>query len=132
MQDVDKYGVLAFEETEDSSVVKVTRFVEKPPVSQAPSNLINAGYFVLTPEVLKNLEDSKSSVGDGEIRIADALISMVGSGKPLYAYRPPKPGYDCGSILGFLKATVDFGLLRNDLGEEFKDFLKTKCGDKDA
>jgi UTP--glucose-1-phosphate uridylyltransferase len=127
MEEVDKYGVLDFDETEDTSIVKVTRFVEKPSVSQAPSNLINAGYFVLTPEVLKNLEDSKSSVGDGEIRIADALISMVESGKPLYAYRPPKPGYDCGNILGFLKATVDFGLLRKDLEQDFRKFLKTKC-----
>ncbi len=130
MEDVDKYGVLEFSETDNPEVVSVTRFVEKPPVSQAPSNLINAGYFVLTPEVLKNLEESKSTVGDGEIRIADALVSMVGSGKPLYAYRPPKPGYDCGNILGFLKATVDFGLLRKDLEDDFRVFLQTKCKEK--
>lgn len=123
---VSGYGVIDFEEAEDASMVKIKKFVEKPKVEEAPSNLISAGYFVLTPELIATLEDSLSTTADGEIRIADALTKMCNEGKDLYAFRPDKPGYDCGSILGFLKATVDFGLRREDLGKEFKEFLASK------
>jgi UTP--glucose-1-phosphate uridylyltransferase len=123
--EVVKYGVL--EVDSDDEIMQVTGFVEKPKTPDlAPSNYINAGYFILTPKVLDILETSKSTTEDGEIRIADALVRWTESGKYLYAVKPEQPGYDCGSILGFLKAQVDFGLRRDDLRDDFLEFLKTK------
>lgn len=122
--EVSKYGVMAYEPTENDEVVKVTSFVEKPKEGTAPSNLINAGYFIITPEVLSILEQTESTNADGEIRVADAFVKLAEDNRPLYALKPKQQGFDCGSILGFLKATVVFGLKREDLGQDFKDFLK--------
>jgi UTP--glucose-1-phosphate uridylyltransferase len=123
---VSKYGVIDFEPTENEDIVKVNAFVEKPEVEKAPSNLINAGYFIITPEVIKYLENSQSTAGDGEIRVADALVAMTQDNKPIYALKPQKPGYDCGDKIGFLKATVDIALQRKDIKDDFYDFLKQR------
>ena len=124
-----KYGVLAFNPTKENHVVEVTGFVEKPKPEDAPSNLISAGYFVITPEVINLLENSTSTTADGELRLADAFVKLTEQKGKLYAYKPELPGYDCGSILGFLKATVDFGLQKDDgLGDEFLAFLKKRVG----
>ena len=122
--EVSNYGVMAYQPTENEEVVEVTGFVEKPKLGEAPSNLINAGYFVITPEVLKILEQTESTVGDGEIRVADAFVKLTKDKKKIYALKPKQRGFDCGSILGFLKATVVFGLEREELGQDFKNFLK--------
>lgn len=119
------YGVMGYTDTTETEVVKINSFVEKPK-DNPPSNLISAGYFVLTPDIIHSMKDITSTTPDGEIRIADNLIKYVENGGDLYAFRPELPGYDCGSILGFLKATVDFGMARNDLKDEFVDFLKSK------
>ena len=124
---ISNYGVISFNETENSEVVKVTGFVEKPESKdKAPSNLVSAGYFVVTPEVIKILEKSESTSKDGELRLADAFTNMTQNKKDIYAVRPKKPGYDCGSIIGFLKATVDFGLNRDELKAELLEFLKER------
>jgi UTP--glucose-1-phosphate uridylyltransferase len=125
--EISNYGVIDFEETEDKYKVKVKSFVEKPKnLTLAPSSLVSAGYFVITPEVIKILEQAESTAHDGELRLADAFVKMTLENKTIYASRPKKQGYDCGSILGFLKATVDFGLEKEDLGKDFLNFLKTK------
>lgn len=123
---VSDYGVIDYQKTENENIVDINKFVEKPKVDEAPSNLISIGYAVLTPEIWGYLEKAHSSTDDAEVRVADAYISMLEDKKSIMAIVPEKPGYDCGSILGFLKATVDFGLERNDLGSDFMDFLKTK------
>ncbi len=123
---VSDYGVIAFEKTELDNVVSIQKFVEKPKVNEAPSNLISIGYAILNPDIWNYLERAQSSTQDAEIRVADAYISMLEDGKSIMAVTPEKEGYDCGSILGFLKATVDFGLERDDLGSDFLDFLKLK------
>lgn len=124
---ISKYGVIDFETTEDKYKVKVKGFVEKPKNPKlAPSNLVSAGYFVITPEVVKILEEAESTTIDGELRLADAFVKMAQEKKTVYASIPKKPGYDCGSIIGFLKATVDFGLDRSNLQKEFLEFLKSK------
>jgi len=129
-KDTKKYGVMAYNSTSTSDVVEVTGFVEKPKPEEAPSNLISAGYFVITPEVINLLENSTSTTADGELRLADAFVKLTEKKGKLYAYKPELPGYDCGSILGFLKATVDFGLQKNDgLGEEFLAFLQKRVGE---
>jgi UTP--glucose-1-phosphate uridylyltransferase len=121
--EVGKYGVIDFNSTSEEGVVEVKGFVEKPEIGKAPSNLISAGYFVVTPELLGILEKSKPTTKDGELRLADAFVQFTLDKKPLYAYKPKLPGYDCGNILGFLKATVDFGLQKEELSNEFLEFL---------
>jgi UTP--glucose-1-phosphate uridylyltransferase len=119
------YGVMDFDRIDDSGAVKVKGFVEKPKTN-APSNLISAGYFVITPEIIKLLQTTQSKHADGEIRIADALVDYLESNGELYAFQPEIGGYDCGTFLGFLKATVDFGLDKAELNGEFLSFLKSK------
>jgi UTP--glucose-1-phosphate uridylyltransferase len=126
MSEVNQYGVMAFSQTEFGDLVRVESFVEKPKIEEAPSNLINAGYSIITPEVLQQLADSESTVGDGEIRLADAFVSLTKNKKNVYALVPQNHGYDCGSKIGFLKATVDYALERDDLKEEFYKFLQDK------
>lgn len=126
MSQVSDYGVMAFSQTKYSDLVKVEEFVEKPKIEDAPSNLINAGYSIITPEVIEELVKSESTAGDGEIRLADAFVTLTQNKKDIYALVPERSGYDCGSKIGFLKATVDYALEREDLREEFEAFLKSK------
>jgi UTP--glucose-1-phosphate uridylyltransferase len=119
------YGIMDFESEQQNGTVKVKGFVEKPKTN-APSNLISAGYFVVTPEIVKLLQTTESKHSDGEIRIADALVDYLATGGDLYAFKPEISGYDCGTFLGFLKATVDFGLDKPELKSEFLEFLKSK------
>jgi len=130
--EVSNYGVMDFDPVENSKeIVQVKGFVEKPKdPKMAPSNLINAGYFVITPEIIKLLEQTESTVGDGELRIADAFVKLTAKKKQVYALKPALRGYDCGNILGFLKATVDFGLARESLSDDFYKFLAQKIAQK--
>lgn len=125
-KNVKQYGVMAYNETEDPEIVKVTGFVEKPNPQEAPSNLISAGYFVITPNVMRLLETAKPTSTDGELRLADVFVEMTNSGNHIFAFKPSQSGFDCGNILGFLKATVEFGLERNDLKESFVEYLEKK------
>jgi UTP--glucose-1-phosphate uridylyltransferase len=128
---VSGYGVIAYSETENSEVVKVSQFVEKPKTEEAPSNLISTAYAVLSPEIWPYLENATDSVGDGEIRVADAWITMLQDNHEIYAVKPVNPGYDCGSVIGFLKATVDFGLENESVKQDFTDFLKSRVCKED-
>ncbi len=126
MSKVSDYGVLSFDTTDNPELVKVNKFVEKPKIDEAPSNLINTGYAILTPQTWQYLVSATDSVGDGEIRVADAWIKMLKDNHDIYAVKPDKTGYDCGSVIGFLKATVDFALEDPKLNAEFIEFLKEK------
>jgi UTP--glucose-1-phosphate uridylyltransferase len=126
---VDQYGVIDYSETHVDEIVKIDSFVEKPPINKAPSNLINAGYAVITPKLIKLLVSADSTHKDGEIRLADAFIQLLSEGDQLYALVPNKPGYDCGSKIGFVKATVDYALQRDDLREEFTSFLQQRSSE---
>jgi UTP--glucose-1-phosphate uridylyltransferase len=123
---VSGFGVVSYSNTNQDAVVKIDSFVEKPKREEAPSNLINTGYGIITPQVWKFLQNAESTAGDGEIRVADAYIAMLEAGKSIYGVVPQLPGYDCGSKIGFLKATVDMALEREDLRDEFWQFLAAK------
>ncbi len=122
-KELSKYGVVEYEKTDNEEIVKAKSFVEKPK-ENAPSNLISSGYFVVTPELIKLLSKSTPTTNDGELRLADAMVKWLEQGRDLYFYKPKLPGYDCGSVLGFLKATVAIGLQREELKQEFTEFLK--------
>ncbi|MDV7270601.1 UTP--glucose-1-phosphate uridylyltransferase GalU [Thioclava sp. A2] len=116
------YGILDIAE-DMGSMVKVKGMVEKPDADKAPSNLAVIGRYILTPEVMKNLNKIKQGAG-GEIQLTDAIAEEIVKGNPVYGFRFRGQRYDCGSKAGFLQATVAFGLQRPDLRDEFSAYLQ--------
>lgn len=115
------YGVLDIAE-DMGSIVKVKGMVEKPKPEVAPSNLAVIGRYILTPNVMANLNKKKEGAG-GEIQLTDAIAEEIDAGNPVYGFRFRGQRYDCGTKAGFLQATVAFGLARDDLKDEFSDYL---------
>lgn len=115
------YGVLDIAD-DRGSIVKVKGMVEKPKPQDAPSNLAVIGRYILTPKVLTNLNRMKQGAG-GEIQLTDAIAEEAKGKSGVYGMRFRGQRFDCGSKIGFLQATVAFGLSRPDLGEEFGTFL---------
>lgn len=115
------YGILDVQE-QNGAQVKVRNMVEKPRVEDAPSNLAVIGRYILTPQVMKNLDAGKPGAG-GEIQLTDAIATELTEGRDVFGYRFDGQRFDCGSKAGFLQATVSFGLAREDLSAEFGDFL---------
>ena len=118
---VSSYGVLDIKEDRES-VVAVKGMVEKPKADVAPSNLAVIGRYILTPKVLQSLNKMKSGAG-GEIQLTDAIAREISEGRDVFGYRFRGERFDCGSKAGFLQATVAFGLARDDLGDEFRQYL---------
>jgi UTP--glucose-1-phosphate uridylyltransferase len=114
------YGVLDIG-NDMGSVVEAKGMVEKPPAGTAPSNLAVIGRYILSPDVLTNLNKIKQGAG-GEIQLTDAIAEEIGRSK-VYGYRFRGQRYDCGSKAGFLQATVAFGMARPELHDEFSVFL---------
>lgn len=123
---ISAYGVVAVEPVEfngtNDRLYRVTDLVEKPPLGEAPSNLAIIGRYVLPPEVFDCLGRIQPGSG-GELQLTDGLRLLMEQG-PLYAYCFEGRRHDAGDKLGFLKATVEFALRRDDLGGEFRDYLK--------
>ncbi len=115
------YGILDIA-SESGQLVKVRGMVEKPRAGEAPSNLAVIGRYVLTPNVLNNLNRMKGGAG-GEIQLTDAIAEEIATSGNVYGFRFRGQRFDCGSKAGFLQATVAFGLARDDLGPEFWAFL---------
>jgi UTP--glucose-1-phosphate uridylyltransferase len=102
---------------------RIRDLVEKPKVGDAPSNLAIIGRYVLTPEIFGSLQAIDPGSG-GEIQLTDAMRHLLRS-RPIYAYRFEGTRYDAGDKLGFLKATVEYALRRDDLGGPFREYLKS-------
>jgi UTP--glucose-1-phosphate uridylyltransferase len=102
---------------------RIRDMVEKPKASEAPSNLAIIGRYVLTPEIFDCITQVEPGSG-GEIQLTDGLKHLLRS-RPIYAYRFEGTRYDAGDKLGFLKATVEFALQRDDLGGPFREYLKS-------
>ena len=115
------YGVLDIRE-DMGSLVSVKGMVEKPKADEAPSNLAVIGRYILSPEVLTNLEAKQKGAG-GEIQLTDAIAQEIVKSDNVYGYRFRGQRFDCGSKAGYLQATVAFGLARNELRDEFQQFL---------
>ncbi len=116
------YGVLDVKE-DMGAIVSVKGMVEKPPKDEAPSNLAVIGRYILSPKVLQNLNRIKSGAG-GEVQLTDAIAQELEEGRDVYGYRFRGQRFDCGSKAGFLQATVAFGLARDDLQDEFSEYLQ--------
>lgn len=119
-KDVNKYGIVNGIHIEDR-VYKVKGLVEKPPVEEAPSNVAILGRYIITPRIFKILEETKPGKG-GEIQLTDALLKLIDE-EAMYAYDFEGTRYDVGDKLGFLKATVEYALRREDLRDGFIEYL---------
>lgn len=115
------YGILDIKE-DNGAMVSVKGMVEKPEAGTEPSNLAVIGRYILTPHVLRNLNKIKQGAG-GEIQLTDAIAKEIEQGRDVYGYRFRGQRFDCGSKAGFLQATVAFGLAREELREEFMQYL---------
>ncbi|HCX29608.1 MAG TPA: UTP--glucose-1-phosphate uridylyltransferase [Blastocatellia bacterium] len=119
---ISRFGVIDADEVEDG-VYKIKDMVEKPPVSEAPSDLAIIGRYVLTPDIFDAIEQT-SPGAIGEIQITDAMRSLLKE-RPFYAVRFKGKRYDAGDKLGFLIATVEFALQHEELAPEFREYLKS-------
>jgi UTP--glucose-1-phosphate uridylyltransferase len=115
------YGVLDVKE-DMGSLVSVQGMVEKPPKGEAPSNLAVIGRYILSPNVLGNLNRLKSGSG-GEIQLTDAIADEIAQENSVYGFRFKGERFDCGSKAGFLRATVSFALARPELRGDLSNFL---------
>lgn len=116
------YGVLDVKD-DMGSIVSIKGMVEKPEPGTAPSNLAVIGRYILTPRVLQNLDRQESGAG-GEIQLTDAIAQEISNDREVYGFRFRGERFDCGSKAGFLQATVAFGLAREELRDEFSEYLK--------
>lgn len=124
------YGVLDIKE-DMGSVVSVKGMVEKPPEGSAPSNLAVIGRYILTPEIMNNLNKIKTGAG-GEVQLTDAIADEITQSDNVYGFRFRGQRFDCGSKAGFLQATVAFGMARDDLCDEFGAYLSDLMASRSA
>ena len=115
------YGVIRPERIEDG-VFRVLDLVEKPKPKEAPSNLAIIGRYILEPEIFAVLENTVPGKL-GELQLTDGLKNLLSS-QQIYGYKINGNRYDAGDKLGFLKATVEFGIRNPELGRAFRDYLK--------
>ena len=116
------YGVVAGNSVADR-LVKLSQIVEKPAPADAPSNLGVVGRYVFTPTIFRHIQSLKPGAG-GEYQLTDAIQSLLHQ-EAVYAYSYEGIRYDCGSKIGYLKATVELALRHPETSEEFKRFLMT-------
>ncbi|NPB08701.1 MAG: UTP--glucose-1-phosphate uridylyltransferase GalU [Aquificae bacterium] len=119
-EEVSKYGVARVKEIEEGVYI-VEDLVEKPSPGEAPSNLAIVGRYVFTPTIFEKLRTTKPGKG-GEIQLTDAMRMLLEE-EIIYAVKVERRVYDTGNPLGYLKTVVSFALRREDIGEDFKNFL---------
>lgn len=126
-KDSKKYGIIAPEknpkESLDNKTHKIKNLVEKPSPQKAPSQFAITGKYIITPELLKTLSQSKPHLKDKELRLIDGMKNFVKS-SPLYGHEVEGQRFDTGDKLGYLKAVVHFALKHKELSAPFKSFLK--------
>jgi UTP--glucose-1-phosphate uridylyltransferase len=122
-EEISAYGVIdGTPEGDSGRLYRLRDMVEKPPVDQAPSDLAIIGRYILTPDIFEELENTPRGAV-GEIQLTDGLRRLKAR-RTLYGYQFEGTRHDAGNKLGFLKATVEFALKREDLGGPFREYLK--------
>ena len=122
LEKVSAYGIVVSEATADERIFKVNDMVEKPSIDEAPSRLAVLGRYVITPEIFEILENTAPGRG-GEIQLTDAL-KVLAQHQDMYAYDFIGKRYDVGDKFGYLQATVEYALRRDDLKDKFVAYLK--------
>lgn len=120
-EEVKNYGIISGRELENG-LYQITDLIEKPTLEEAPSNLAIVGRYILTPEIFNMLEKVKPGRG-GEIQLTDGLRLLLEK-EAIYAYEFKGKRYDTGNKLGFLIASVELALNREDIGKVFKEYLR--------
>jgi len=126
MERVHMYGVVGVGKPRGDAF-EITQMVEKPPRSEAPSNLIITGRYILQPEIFAILADQTRGAG-GEIQLTDAMIRLAKQ-QPFYGLKFEGRSFDCGSKVGFLAANVAYALAREDIAPAFRAELKGLLGE---
>jgi UTP--glucose-1-phosphate uridylyltransferase len=121
-QDTDKYGIVSLEREIEPRVGLMSHIVEKPKPDKAASTLAVVGRYVLSGSIFDDLAKIGKGAG-GEIQLTDGIARLM-QREPVYAFEFEGKRYDCGSKLGYLQATVEFGLKHPSLGREFAAYLK--------
>lgn len=121
-KDVNKYGIVKGMPIEDR-VYKVKDLIEKPSINEAPSDIAILGRYIITPQIFDILDNTQPGKG-GEIQLTDALKTLI-KNEAMYAYNFEGRRYDVGDKLGFLQATVEFALKKDDLKVPFMNYLQT-------
>ena len=122
--ETDRYGVIDFDpdaQSDDERLYKIRGVVEKPAPSHAPSTLAIIGRYVLTPKIFEKLEQTPRGAG-GELQLTDAIEALMKE-QDVYAYAFEGKRYDAGTTMGWLKASVEMALERDDFGAEFRHYL---------
>ncbi len=122
-KDCNKYGIIKGKVTENKDLYKISDLVEKPEPSKSPSNLAITGKYIITPELLKTLEKTKSGSKDKELRLIDGMKEFVKS-HPIHGLLIEGKRFDTGDKLGYLMATVHFALKHKDLSKQFEKYLR--------
>jgi len=123
---ISAYGVLDVKPVQgqfNGRLYEIRNMVEKPRLEEAPSNLAIIGRYILTPTVFETLSETKAGAG-GELQLTDGMRLLLKKEK-MYAYVYEGKRHDTGDKLGFLKATVEFALKRPDLGQAFREYLRS-------
>ncbi len=123
--EVSRYGVVGVGEAAGAGF-RITGMVEKPAVEDAPSNLIISGRYILQPEIFQLIASQDPGSG-GEIQITDAMIRLMAE-QAFFGLKFEGTTYDCGDKLGFLMANVAYGLQHEELGDRFREELKSLLG----
>jgi len=115
-----RYGIVATDEPV-GDLARVRRIVEKPKPADAPSDLAVVGRYLLSGSIFAKLRTIGRGAG-GEIQLTDGIAALM-TQEPVYAYRFEGKRYDCGSKLGYLEATVEYGIRHPELGDQFAKYL---------
>ena len=127
-EDVSKYGIVVTKPIEDQ-IYKVKDLVEKPKREDIHSNIAILGRYIITPSIFEHLEKVQPGAG-GEIQLTDALKSLSRE-EAMYAYEFEGTRYDVGDKLGFIKATIEYALRREELAEDLIQYLYTLAENKE-
>lgn len=119
-EETGSYGIVEVEKV--AGQLKISSIVEKPKPEEAPSNLAVLGRYILTPRIFHHLQNVQPGKG-GEIQLTDGIAALMQE-QDILAHTLKGKRYDCGSKIGFLKATVEMGLKHPETKEEFAAYLK--------
>ena len=129
--ETSSYGIVAskpISKKRGERISKMTAIVEKPKPENAPSTLSVVGRYILTPQIFAHLEKIQAGVGK-EIQLTDGIAALL-KNENVFAYEFEGTRYDCGSKLGYLKATVALGKKHPEVGAAFVKFLAISAGTK--
>ncbi len=121
-ENVSSYGVISGDEVGDR-LWRISGIVEKPKPKDAPSNIAVVGRYILDASIFKILEETETGAG-GELQLTDAIANQINQ-RSVYAYEFEGRRYDCGSKLGYLQATVEYGMKHAEIGSDFTDYLQS-------